>query len=58
MQNTNKKNEEFSMAGGVNLKNITIILLGHFHVHVSKPLCFCSGMCANIKKMSEHVKNV
>lgn len=38
------------MAGGVNLKNITIILLGHFHVHVSKPLCFCSGMCANIKK--------
>ena len=55
---TPKKNEEFSMAGGVNLKNITIILLGHFHVHVSKPLCFCSGMCANIKKMSEHVKNV
>lgn len=54
---TPKKTEEFSMAGGVNLKNITIILLGHFHVHVSSH-CFCSDMCANIKQMSENVKNV
>ena len=38
-------------------KNITIILLGHFHVHVSKPLCFCQ-VCVQISKKCQKMSKM